>query len=209
MPRSLVRENRTQGSVRGRSGNWPSYLNGRQVEKMKIRKSTVAIIIAFLIIWVFTLIVRDKETDISSPINYQKQNISFTYPGNWEVTEDAVRGRVRHLYVEGPVGAIFIVQIFSKQNAMPLNEYVKRLSTQSHVDKTFSSVEKPTKYGAQKGIKERFSLIIKGEKEHFVREYFSFEINDKVILLYSHSATEDIEKLEAGFNLILSSFIVE
>ena len=27
IPRSLVRENRMQGSVRGRSGNWPSYLD--------------------------------------------------------------------------------------------------------------------------------------------------------------------------------------
>jgi predicted RNase H-like HicB family nuclease len=27
MPKSLVRENRTQGTVRGRSGNWPSYLD--------------------------------------------------------------------------------------------------------------------------------------------------------------------------------------
>ena len=28
IPRSPVRENRTQGSVRGRSGNWLVYLNG-------------------------------------------------------------------------------------------------------------------------------------------------------------------------------------
>ena len=30
--RSLVRENRTQGSARGRPGNWPFYLDVRQAQ---------------------------------------------------------------------------------------------------------------------------------------------------------------------------------
>ena len=33
MLRSLVRENRTQGSVRGRSGNRPSYLDVKKKEQ--------------------------------------------------------------------------------------------------------------------------------------------------------------------------------
>jgi hypothetical protein len=36
--RSLVRENRSQGSVRGRSGNWPSYLDGIAIFKQKREK---------------------------------------------------------------------------------------------------------------------------------------------------------------------------
>jgi len=32
----------------------------------------------------------EETADISNPVSYEKVGISFKYPKNWEVTEDAV-----------------------------------------------------------------------------------------------------------------------
>lgn len=72
-------------------------------------------ILAINTILLFALLGCEKAADISSPVKYEKENVSFLYPQNWKITDDAIQKGVRYLIVESPADAIFIVKIYSKK----------------------------------------------------------------------------------------------
>lgn len=178
---------------------------------MRIHILTISIII------IFSLIGCEKPADISSPMSYEKQNIRFSYPSNWKVTEDVEQEDIRYLFVESPGDAIFLVQIYSKQDAVSLREFSEWFSAQAKQEtsivnignSSFSATEKIIEIGRKKGIKEAFSMTLLGEHIPHIREYYLIDTNNKVAFLISQTAREDLSKVEAGFNLILSSFVVE
>jgi hypothetical protein len=159
----------------------------------------------------------ERAADISSPASYAKQDIRFSYPRNWEVTEDVQREGYRYLFVESPGAAMFIAQIYSKQDAVPLSKFAERFSAQARQDipvanigrSSFSAIEKATVSGRKKGIREGLSLTLLGMQVPHTREYYLIDANDKIAYLISQTATEDLSKVQPGFNLIFRSFVVE
>ena len=156
----------------------------------------------------------EKTADISSPVKYEKDNISFSYPKNWKVTEDVVQQEVRYLFVESPGDAMFVAQIYAKPDAVSLSEFVEWFSSHSKEEipigniseSSFSDIEETA---FSPGIKESFSVSVLGGKVPHIREYYIRESSKKVAFLIAQAATEDLGKVEPGFNLILSSFIIE
>lgn len=173
--------------------------------------------LTILIITLVTLTGCERAADISSPAFYEKQNIRFSHPGNWDVTEDVTQVDIRYLFVESPGDAIFIAQIYKKEDAVSLNEYAKWFSEQSKQEtpfgdiggNSFSQVSKQMLSGTHAGIKETFAIELLGETVPHVREYYSVETDTKVAFLISQTATEDLAKVEPGFDLIYGSFDME
>ena len=159
----------------------------------------------------------ERPADVASPLMYDHQSIRFSYPANWKVTEDVAQPGFRYLFVETPGDAIFIAQIYSEQNALTLDEFAESFSesTKQEVpigkieENAFFEAEKETASGFQPGIRENFNMVLLGEKIPHTREYFSINATDKRAFLISQSATEDWIKVEPGFDLIFSSFVVE
>jgi hypothetical protein len=173
--------------------------------------------LTLLTITIVTLAGCERAADISSPEIYERQQIRFSYPGNWDVTEDATEDIVRYLFVETPGDAIFIAQIYKKEDAVTLNEYAKWFSEQSKQEtpfgdiggNSFSQTNKKMLSGTHAGIKETFAIKLFGETVPHVREYYSVETDTKVAFLISQTATEDLAKVEPGFDLIYSTFDME
>ncbi len=175
---------------------------------------------SLLVIWTIFLLGLlgcEKAADISSPVRYEKENISFLYPHNWKVTEDVKRQDIHYIFVESPGDAISIVQIYSKSVFVSLSEFVEWFSSQSREEtsagnvgkSSFSTIERPTFSTGLKGTKENFTINILGEQLPHIREYYAMDSNNKVAFLVAQTATEDLSKVEPGFNLILRSIVVE
>ncbi len=187
----------------------------RATKRMTNMKIFLLTICALLLFGLFSY---EKSADTSSPIKYEKENVSFSYPQNWKVTEDVRQQDLRYIFIESPGDAIFIVQIYSKNDAVPFNEFVKWFSSQCNEEmpfgkmeeNTYSKVEKTTLGKGMKGrIKENFSITLLGQKIPHLREYYTMDSNNEVAFLVSQTSTEDMSKTKPGFDLILSSFVIE
>ncbi|MCP3872730.1 MAG: hypothetical protein GY699_06185, partial [Desulfobacteraceae bacterium] len=145
-------------------------------------------LLAICALLLFGLLACEKSADISSPIKYEKESVSFSYPQNWKVTEDVRQQDLRYIFVESPGDAIFIVQIYSKHDAVSFKEFVEWFSSQSKEEtpigkmeeNTFSTVEKTTPGKGMKGIKENFSMTLFGQKIPHMREYYTMDSNNEV-----------------------------
>jgi len=195
------------------SQNFPHIDNVRATERiggMKMRTS----IFVILTILLLGLVGCERAADITSPVKYEKDNISFSHPQNWKVTEDVAQQDVRYLFVESPGYAIFVVQIYAKHDAVSFSEFVEWFSSQSKEEtpigniseSSFSYIEETT---FSPSIREGFSITVLGQKIPHIRKYYVKESSKKVTFLVAQVAVEDLGKVEPGFNLILRSFVVE
>lgn len=159
----------------------------------------------------------EKAADISVPASYAKESLSFSYPQNWKITEDVKQQRTRYIFVESPGNAILIAMTYSKDDSVSLEEFAKRFSSQNKEElsvgkmeqSTFSPIEKTIHGKEMKGIGESFSMTILGEQVPHIREYYTVNSNSEVAYLVTQTATEDLSKTKPGFELVLSSFIIE
>lgn len=160
----------------------------------------------------------EKAADVSAPIAYKKGDIHFSYPGNWTVSDDTEQDGMRYLIVESPGDALLIVQVYGKQQALTsLSEYVRWFSAQSRkniavgsvAESDFFDIETQDISMGEKGIRERFSIVLLGERVPHVRDYYMMEMEDKVAFLVAQSATDDMGKVTPGFKLILNSIVIE
>lgn len=170
-----------------------------------------------MLVFLFTLSGLLSAAEMSSPATYDKDNLSFSYPNDWKVTEDAEEDNVRYLFVENSGDSILIAQIYAKDEAVSLKEYAEWFSSQtqqevsmgSFSESSYSDIELTAVTPARKGLLEEFSVSLLGMEVPHIRKYFTLESADKVAFLVVQSATEDLSGVEVGFDLILKTFSVE
>ena len=158
----------------------------------------------------------ERKANVSSPSHYEKNGVKFSYPGNWEVTEDSGGAGFRSLFVESPGDAILIAQIYSKNDGMSLDEFSRAFSKSAAENTpvasvgpgTYSEID-PVGAGSESGVKETLVISLLGEKIPHVREYHRIEFGDRVAFLVSQSATEDLKKVGIGFDMVFETFKIE
>ena len=162
----------------------------------------------------FLLVACEQTADLTSTETYQKAGIQFSYPGNWRVAEDQTSADVRYIIVETPGDAIFIVQIYSRKDAVELKEYAqwasdqakKQMSAGERTPGEFLAIEKQIDKVILKGIKENFSIKLFNEEVPHRSEYYKVDGEQKVAYLISQTAIEDLSKVQGGFDLLLHTF---
>ena len=156
----------------------------------------------------------EKAADISSPLVYDTDGVSFSYPGNWQVTEDTTEQGFRYVFVESPGDAIFIIQLYQNNFDLSLRQFAEDFSSGARneltiigiSDSTFESIEKA---GFSAAIRERVSLNWAGESIPHIRDYYMREAGPLIVYVIAQVATEDLAMVEPGFDLILASFRVK
>jgi len=159
----------------------------------------------------------EPAADISKPSNYNKNGIDFSYPSNWEVTEDSQVEDVRYLFIETPGDAIVIMQLYTQENASDLQEYAEWFSSVSkeetplaeRITKNFSTVVLKTNNGSIKGVRENFSIKLVGINIPHRIDYYRINGKQYAAYIICQSATEDLKKVAPGFALITKSFKFE
>jgi len=159
----------------------------------------------------------ERKVEVTTPVRYEKSNLHFDYPANWTVTDDIDGGDIRYLFIENPGDAIVIVFVYLAEDAEPLNKFSKMFSSQakkqvpmgSFGNSVYSDIEKPTRSGKLKGIKETFTMSLLSIEIPHEREYFRISMGKHEVYLINQVATEDLSKVRSGFNLILDTITVE
>ena len=152
--------------------------------------------------------IRDR---IDNPRAYNNAGLEFEYPRNWKVTEDVQQEELRYLFVESPGDALLIIQIFSADDALDIQDFAKSFAQTAKeetpksflVDSVFGSVSKS---GGYEILTEQFSMTLLRQKIPHTRTYRLKPVANRVCFIIAQVADEDRLKVTKGFELIFSSF---
>ena len=158
----------------------------------------------------------EREADIRNQTKYEKEGLTFTYPANWVVTEDIENEGGRFIFVESPGDAIVKIEIYPFDESFELKEFVEldieglareipgilAMEGGNEIKEIKTSIN-----GIDfSGYKYDFNVSIVNIDVPHVSEFYSFSSPNKVAYLTNQVASEDLEKVNTGFQLVLSSF---
>lgn len=152
----------------------------------------------------------ESPADISNPQTYDKDGLTFTYPGNWKVVEDVAGDPVRYLFVESPGEALVIVQVDSSGQAKSLKPFAEsfsqRAATETPIGSTgqneFGPLETRAAYEA---IQEKFSITLLSVEVSHTRVYLRKASGDTTLFIINQASDEDLASVEPGFDQISTS----
>lgn len=156
----------------------------------------------------------DNSADIARPSSYQKNGITFSYPGNWDITGEDANGAMRFVIVEGPGNGLFLTQVYPKEQAVSLEEFAKWFSAEAARSTPFGTIETISYTNIDKsfgtrtlsGIKEEFAVIVLGQRVPHMREYFSIESGERVAFMVGQSTRDNQRAVQPGLDLIMGTF---
>lgn len=152
----------------------------------------------------------EPKADITSPKTHQTGDITFSYPGNWKITEDWDMTELQSFIIETPGDAIVIYQAFPIDEADKLEAYVENFSNLSEEEIAIGSVSKPTftrlpDTAGFTWIKEEFEIRLLGESLPHSRLYGTKTIADRQAFIIFQVAEENYKQVLPGFQLIRDS----
>lgn len=156
----------------------------------------------------------ERAADVEHPTHYDHNGISFDYPGNWEIESDEVDPEgFRTIIIGTPGDGVAMVQHFKHSPAVGLDEYAKLFSEMTREEMPFGHVSegqyKPytytTKQGARKlkGIQQNFDITVLDEHVPHARGYFGFDEHLPNTVMICQVASEDLDKVRPGCDLVL------
>ncbi len=153
----------------------------------------------------------EVKPDLQHPVLFEKDGLSFQYPGNWRVSEGLHAFGVHYQVVESPAEAIVIVHVFSDEPDKDLMKYAKGFSDDASEETPVGSIGPSkfgpvTKDGAYDSVTEHFEISLLGQTVPHVRVYKRKIVGNDVCFLVGQVAVEDHEKVKPGFALIFKSF---
>ena len=185
---------------------------------MEHRVSTPAIL-SILVILSFAFLVSscEKIAETGKPQQYKGDGFSFTYPGNWNISEDVDEEGMRYLIVESPGNAIFLAQVYDEETAPDLDTYAQWYSDQAKTQMPFGTAEpgKRTKNERRidgelrSGLYERFDVRLAGTRTPQILEYYRVDSGGKAYILVSFVPDTDLDQVSPGFDQIFGSFVTE
>jgi len=152
----------------------------------------------------------ETEADISSPKTHTSGELTFNYPKNWKITQDSVMPGIQNLFVETPGDALVILQSYPRGVADDLATFAKSFSASASAEMplgevTHSRFRDILKDGGDERIIEDFEISVLGESIPHQRIFESQDVAERKVFLIFQVATEDLTKVEDGFDLISTS----
>ncbi len=168
------------------------------------------------VVALLALVACGRAPDLGNPHTYAQHGIRFSYPGNWSISDDKDEDGVRHIVVEGPGDAMLVLQIFAQPPGLSLEGYARAISQgigeslpvgrpgASHFR---SPTPKPLGNGHSLDmVLEQADLVMLGQHVAFERAYYQLPTDTgPVLLMFHQSMSEDHDKVQPGFDLILRS----
>lgn len=176
-----------------------------------------SIIATISLLFVAMLAGCETPLDVSKTEEYSNNGISFTLPAAWDVTEDEDFEGFRYLSIEGSDTAALIANSYPIEASPTLNDYVHDMVEASVSDLTLGSRDKgtvseiTTTIGTQafKGVQNTFTISMFGVDVPFTAKFYRRESASRVVYIMSQVATEDLDEVEKGFELVIASFSVD
>ena len=145
------------------------------------------------------------------PRTYSQAGLSFEYPENWAVTKDETQEGLRYLFVESPGDAILIIQLYNAGNAMGIRDYAAAFAQSAKAETPVGTLVdlapgRVVQSGGFEMLTAPFSISLLGEMVPHTRTFRRKRVADRTCFIVSQVADEDRPKVDAGFELIASTF---
>jgi hypothetical protein len=163
----------------------------------------------------------EKMADVNSPQFYSKDGLSFSFPGNWKITEEeifeALGEKTKIINVESPGDAIVIICAYGFEVDQTLKEFAKEFTENMKGEiplgkvgeSRFSGIKREGKTGQMQGLRNKLEMTFVGESIPHVQEFFALKKQGKTAFIVCQSAEEDLKKTEPAFGQIVGSFELE
>jgi hypothetical protein len=127
------------------------------------------------------------------------------------VTEDTQESGRRFLIVEAPGSAIVLIEIYSADDALEIQDYAQALSRSAQEESSVANFNASTFSGVVKSdgyeiLAEQYSVTFLETNVPHTRTYRRKPIDNKVYFLMEQVADEDRSQATKGFKQISSSF---
>lgn len=152
----------------------------------------------------------ERAANVAQPKHYDKDGLTFLYPGNWQIDEDDNTVSVRLVSLTTTGEGMAVVQIFPLEIAGSLEDYAQAFS-----DETAAAVPMGKLTGSKftpqpdadgyKCLKETCTMKLMGQSTPHVRYYRSRDFGNQRCYLFCQVADEDLKNFEEGFKQIASS----
>lgn len=199
---------------------------------VKMRPSTQSVgVFGSFVLAAFAVLLSgcERPPDIDRPNFFDKDGIAFSFPGNWSVSEDVTEPgelECRYLFVESPGDAIVIIQRFTPEIDLTVQEFADQF-LQSTIEEAeglidLGPVTPVTASGGQatsvqtlvagamrEGVEQSFAVSVLGEAVGHRSRTFRIEAASSVAFLVAQAATEDWDIVAPGFELIATTLSVK
>ena len=159
-----------------------------------------------------------KERKAIVTKQYEKDGLSFAYPDNWQVTEDApIENGIRHINVEDSDSSLFVLNVMSSEFEVDLDDYatnfVKALPASLPIGKvvkvesgTTSRVVSNKNY---EGVRRKYSVSLLSQIVPHTADFFFVTGEKTNALVMMMSPDEDWNAAEKEFQVISDSLRLE
>jgi len=166
----------------------------------------------------------EAKPDISRPLSYDDEGVTFKYPGNWKVTDDSrqtVEGlEFATIVVESPGSALATISVFyggsdlditaesfskdaEEARVSELNDMLGAAKPLASMSKTKVSREPSrAKASTEEQIVHTFSISVLGESVAHRGEFHRVVGEKSLAVTYFQVPDEDRAKVDPGFALI-------
>ena len=169
-----------------------------------------------LLMMTFVIAACEDGADLDNVKSYKNADLSFNYPGNWDVTEDSIVDEVRFIFVESPGTGLMKMEVYNQKNAFELREFaeldIDALAGEMYAvikiskPKSIIDLVKEVDGRVFKGLMYETNMSIVGIDVPHMTELFAFQAENKTAYLSGQVAIEDSHLVLSGFDLIVSSF---
>ena len=157
----------------------------------------------------------EVDSATESACTYTDRGIQFSYPDNWEISDEGSGWLIgpSYVFVEHEESGIVILMIYSNSQAEPLQKFAKGYSQEARSglmigafeEGVFSAHERKTGSDTHQGLQEKFDMLFMEERLPHTREYYAISSADKTIYVIMQVADEDMQEGHRGLNQILGS----
>lgn len=163
----------------------------------------------------------EPRAQVESPQRYEKDTISFAYPGNWNVKEEPLVENgiaVNNITVASAGNAILMIQTFKPAVPLDLAAHfeVVMAAMQEAVDKQVGGLADGTRgavtdfertfLGEQRaGKRGEITVTILSEKVPAVVTMLVAVLEDRTIMVFTTVPDDDRAKVEPGFDQVIDS----
>jgi len=163
----------------------------------------------------------EPTAEVGAPQRYEKDGITFEYPGNWTVKEETARENgieLRTINVESAGNALLMIQSFQPAVEIDLAEHIELTmgAMQEEVGKQVGGLADSARgavtdferefLGAKRGGKQAaITITALGEKVPSSVALIGAVLEDRTVLLFTTIPDEDRKRVEPGFDQVITS----
>ena len=153
----------------------------------------------------------ESAADITHLQTYSQHRITFSYPGNWKISEDSVTSGVRQIYFDTPGDAMIVLQFQPDDQMSPLQKLVQ-IYSDAFAESTGTMLQitsgqrTPVKESPNhQSMTETFTVTVLGTGVPHTRHYHRISMNTRACFTILQVADEDLTKVTPGYEKIVTS----